>query len=383
VYDVVVTGGSIAGSATAIHLARRGRSVLIVERAEFPRRKTCGEGLFPYGVAELERLGVLDDPALRTAPLRRLRFNAGGHTASAPLGRQRQGLGIQRDLLDAALLDRARAAGVEVCTGVAVRGLETERSHVAALDTSAGTIAARAFVAADGLNSRLRRVAGLDAAHRASRYGVSAHVALDCDPGDAVDVYFHDGFEVYRTPTGPRTANIAVLLEKRRMAAFRGRLAAAFLDILEGHPAMDGADGLADAPLAAGPFPRACIRAWKGNLVLVGDAAGFFDGISGDGMSSALATAPLAARAVDSFLDSGGYDGFRAYDRQRRAAARNSHLLARLSLTLARRPPLARMAVRNLARRPDSFARLTAIAADGASPRTLRPRDLSALALGL
>ncbi|HEY8745294.1 MAG TPA: FAD-dependent oxidoreductase, partial [Chloroflexota bacterium] len=57
--DVVVVGASVAGATTAVHLARAGHSVLLLERSTAPRRKACGEGLFPAGVAELERLGVL------------------------------------------------------------------------------------------------------------------------------------------------------------------------------------------------------------------------------------------------------------------------------------------------------------------------------------
>lgn len=381
-HDVVVIGGSLAGAATAIHLARHGRSVLIVDRAVFPRRKACGEGLFPYGVAELERLGIPSEVLAETVPLRELRFHAGHATAVAPIGGA-EGLGIRREVLDAAVLSLAANCGVEIRTGVTVNGLVTERGRVATLDTSQGAIGARAFVAADGLQSRMRRLAGLDGFRVGSRYGVSAHVVLPRAPEPAVDVFFHDGYEVYRTPIGARTANVAILLEKPQMARFAGRLAEAYRMMLQDHPAIGTPVQLEDAPLAAGPFPRDCWRSWRGNLVLVGDAAGFFDGISGDGMSAALVTARLCASAVGEFLNADGYDAFRAYETRHRRVGRNANLLARLSLSLARRPAAARFAVRNMERQPQTFARLVEIGAGGAGLRSLRPRDLLALTLGL
>lgn len=382
-HDVVIAGGGLAGAALAIHLAERGRSVLVLEKGARERRKACGEGLFPYGAAELERLGVLERVERAGSPLRQLRFHAGGHTATATLGQGRPGLGIRRDVLDSAVRRRAEEAGVEVRTGITVNGLVIEGRQVAAFETDAGCIAGRAFAGADGLHSRVRRLARLEAGAPGKRYGVSAHVRLDRDPGDAVDVYFHEGYEVYRTPTGERSANVALLLEKRQMRALSGRLAEGYAALLRGHAAMQHATGLADSPLVAGPFPRRCSRAWRANLVLTGDAAGFFDGISGDGMSAALAMAPPAAFALDQYLDTGSYEAFRAYERERRRSVRDSNALARLSLTLARRPVLARMAVRNLGRRPAAFSHLAAIAADRSGFGSLGPRDLGGLLFGL
>ena len=113
-FDVVIAGAGVAGSATAIHLARRGRKVLLVDRSAFPRRKACGEGLFPAGVRELGDLGVLDrlEPA---TVLEGLRFEGYGLSARAALSdRGGQALGIRRDLLDAALIEQAKRAGAHV-----------------------------------------------------------------------------------------------------------------------------------------------------------------------------------------------------------------------------------------------------------------------------
>ncbi len=379
-HDVVIAGASVAGAATAIHLTRLGRRVLLVDRAPFPRRKACGEGLFPAGVRELERLDVLERLRDSTQPLSAVRFIAGDSEVAASF-RSGHGLGLERTVLDAALLSRACDAGVEVTTGVTVTGLVVSGGRVAALSTSAGPMPGRAFVAADGLHSRLRRRAGLDARTRPRRYGVTAHVAA-ASPADEVRVHVLPGYEVYFTPTGQGHANVAILAGRGVMRSFAGRAGAAFRELLAPIPELGGAVDLLDAPIAAGPFPARCTRAWRANLVLAGDAAGFFDGISGEGMSAALVSARDCAAAISEYLDSGDYSPLRGYDRLRRAVVRNSNLVSRLALVIAARPALARRAVANLALRPATFEKLVAINTGEAPLRALRPSDLSALLLG-
>lgn len=382
-HDVVIVGASIAGAATAIALAERGRDVLIIERAREWRRKACGEGLFPTGVRELERLGLAAELCERGAPIAGVRFHAGGFVAEAPLG-DGHGLGIQRGELDRALLARAEAAGVALRRGEAVTRLSVSgRRATGAVLANGEGVDAHVVVGADGLHSRIRRLAGLETSTRGSRYGVSAHTRTVDPLPPFVEVYFEGGHELYVTPVGDRLANVAVLTGKAGMRRFAGNLEAEFASLLGEHAAFRGGFELSDAPVAAGPFARGTRRAWRANVVLVGDAAGFFDGITGEGMSVALASAPLAAAAIDAYLRDGSFERLRRYDRERRAMVRNSNLLARVSLGLGSRHRLAALAVRNLGRRPDTFARLTAVNSGDAGLRSLRPRDAVALLAGL
>jgi flavin-dependent dehydrogenase len=394
-----VVGGSLAGAATAIHLARAGRSVVLLERNTSYRRKACGEGLFPGGVRELAALGVLDGVVRHSAPIEGVRFHAGtavaaarlGGTSFPPLPRSRErgfrgeggALGVRRELLDPLLLARAEAEGVEVRRGATARSLIIENGRATGVRTSEGDVAARVVVAADGLHSRLRRQAGLEARRRGDRYGVSAHLMLPAEPEPVVDVYFEAGYELYITPVGGRIVNAALLLRKAGMRRFAGDLPGEFERLLEAHRAVPAGSRVIDEPVAAGPFAVGCRRAWRANVVLAGDAAGFFDGISGEGMSLALASAGDCAAAIDAFLRDGDHGHFRGYDKRRRAMARNSNLLARVSLVLGSRAALAHLAVRNLARRPRTFTKLTAINSGELGLAALRPRDISALLLGL
>ncbi|MGI8927361.1 MAG: NAD(P)/FAD-dependent oxidoreductase [Tepidiformaceae bacterium] len=379
-HDVAIAGGSLAGAATAIHLAAAGHSVVILERASFPRRKPCGEGLFPAGVRELCALG-LGSLVTRGVALEAVRFIAGDACVTAGLADP--GLGIERALLDGALLERAVAAGVDVRTGVTVRGFVSEGGRATGLVTSAGLVPARAVVAADGLHSRLRRQAGLERAGNGARFGVSAHVAFAYPLPARVDVHFGRGRELYVTPVAAGVANVALLTRRAGMRVFAGARRPAFESLLATHPRFAGGFELLDEPLAAGPFWRHCSRPSRANFLLVGDAAGFHDGISGEGMSAALLSARAAASALDSYLASGSFEPFRRYDARRLAITRNSNLLARLSLFLGRDPRLARLAIANLARQPHTFARLLAVNAGEAPLSSLRLRDALALATGL
>jgi flavin-dependent dehydrogenase len=117
--------------------------------------------------------------------------------------------------------------------------------------------------------------------------------------------------------------------------------------------------------------------------VLAGDAAGFFDGVSGEGMSLALRTAPWCAAAIAAYLHTGDERAFATYDRRRRSAAHNSELLARVTLALAHDRRIAAFAIRNMRRRPATFDRLVAISGGELPLHSLRPRDVPALLFGI
>src|SRR4051812_29341578 len=210
--DIVVVGGSVAGAATAIHLTRMGYTVQILEAAQFPRRKACGEGLSPKGVAELNALGLLPELLPHCSILTSLQFEIAGRSVESPVGGPgRPAIGIQREFLDATLLKLAVAEGIQVSEGVRVMGLVRARDGFEAVETDRGRVAARLFVAADGAGSRLRHAAGLDVPARRKRYGVSAHYRLPTPAGQRIEVHFRRGHEVYVTPVGESLVNVAVL----------------------------------------------------------------------------------------------------------------------------------------------------------------------------
>jgi flavin-dependent dehydrogenase len=384
VTEVLIVGASIAGAATAIHLSRLGHTVELIDRAQFPRRKPCGEGLFSAGVAELARLGVLPSLLPHVQVLTRLRLSFQGRSIEAPIGRPGcPVLGTQRSLLDSTLLDAAVESGADVRLGVRAISLIQGNGRFTGVETNKGVLNAGVIVAADGARSGLRRQAGLEREGRRKRYGLSAHFEVPQLPPPRVDVFLQAGYEVYVTPVGGSVVNCAVLMGGERARRLGGRLTEAYREMAEESGALAEGSVLMDEPLVAGPFPTEARQAWKDNLVLVGDAAGFYDGIAGDGMSLALVTARLCADAVDRFLRENRSDEFKAYARQRRALSRNPQLLAWVLLALAGHPAIGTRALENLSHHPATFAKLMRINQGECGFSSLRPRDLLAAFVGL
>lgn len=382
-HDVVIVGAGVAGSATAIHLARRGRSVLLLDRSSFPRRKACGEALFPQGRAELAALNVQTLLTGDSIELRAVRFTLGRRSAEARIGSQGPGaIGVSRLKLDSLLIDAARRAGAEIETGVPVRRLAREGRHYE-VEADGERADGKVIVAADGLRSGLRLQAGLNVNSAARRYGISAHALVAEALPARIDVYFERGYEVYVTPLGGSLVNVAVLLDHSRVDELAGRLREGFVSLVRSAPIGGVGVELVDEPLAVGPFPAKAKTMWRANLVLAGDAAGFFDPISGNGMTLALVSARHCASAIDAYLSTGSTEPLREYERRCRALARNSTMFARLILALAARPRLGSHVLGNLARAPRTFSKLAAINDGELGFGALTPRDLLAFAFGV
>lgn len=304
VADVAIAGAGPAGSALAIELGRRGVRVVLYEKSRHPRLKACGEGLLPHGVAAISAIA-----GLPTAPrIRGLRFVAGGAsvTADFPAG---FGLVVRRDRFDAWLFEKAAAtANVDARMATAYRyGGE------------------RFVVGADGRRSMFhRRLAAHPPARR--RVGLSAHIAGLDGVVDQVEVFFHRDGELYVAPSGGGEALVAALFHQRR---FRRD---GVMHLLNAIPELrDRARQvqLTTPVLAAAPLGVYVPRVVDRELLLIGDAAGAPDPITGDGIAMALASVSPAADAIES-------GDLRSYERTRLAMGRTADRLGRALLAVSR-----------------------------------------------
>jgi flavin-dependent dehydrogenase len=349
--DLLVVGGGPAGLATAIRARQSGLSVRLIDRARPPIDKACGEGLMPDGLARLRELGV-EPAAGGRAAFRGIRYFDGRLMAEGRfLGSS--GLGIRRVDLHRALLLRAGECGVETIWGVRAVALQEDGAM-----TDAGLLRARWIVAADGLHSRLRRAAGLDAAPaRRRRYGVRRHFAIE-PWSDFVEVHWGDGCEAYVTPAGPRRVGVAFLWGGRK---------GSFDRLVERFPALR--DRVSGAPVdsedrGAGPLEQRVRAVVRGNLALVGDASGYVDAITGEGLALAFHQAFAVVEAI-------GLGDLGAYAVAHRRLIRLPEVMTRLLLWVERHPRLRRRLIGALAADPALFSRLLSVHARELPPGRL------------
>src|SRR4051812_10618666 len=277
--DLVVAGGGPVGLATALYAARAGLDVEVREPRPGPVDKACGEGLMPAAVADLAALGV-DPPGHRLAGIRYL---GGGRTADAPF-RHGDGRGVRRTTLHRALADAVAEAGVKT-VGRAVGEVENREGHVLVDDEPV-----RYLVAADGLHSPVRRMLGLDRpVEGAKRHGLWVHVEL-APWTPFVEVHWAADSEAYVTPVADDLVGIAMLTERQ----------APFEQLLADHPLL--AERVGRRPLSrtrgAGPLRQRSVARTRGRVLLVGDAAGYVDALTGEGIALGLAQARAAVAAI-------------------------------------------------------------------------------------
>lgn len=310
--EVLVAGLGPAGAATAIRLARAGREVVAIDRARFPRPKTCSEYLSPETLRQLDLLGVLSRVEAAGRPLAGVTVHGprgarltGRFASAAATPFRRSGLSLARMVLDHALVEQARAEGVHVVEAATLLGLRYEQGAVAGAvvrhDGRLAEVRARLVVGADGLRSVTTRLVG--GWHRGSptRLAFVAHVAGVAGIADTAEMHVgRDGY-VGLNAIGGDLANVALVVPARRAAAARGDPTGFWHAALETFPGVRGRvprSGLIGPVRVTGPFAVRARRVTASGVLLVGDAADFFDPFTGEGICAALVGAELAAAAA-------------------------------------------------------------------------------------
>jgi flavin-dependent dehydrogenase len=359
--DVVIVGAGPAGAVAAIVLARAGARVCVVERAAFPRDKLCGDTVNPGTLTRLARLGLDGDLHARALRVDGMRLTGeGGVVIEGRYPRGQSGRAIVRRDLDSMLLQQAVAAGCELESGVAVRGAIIDERRGArtvggvtvGVNGGVRSIPARVTIAADGRHSTIAFSLGL-ANHppRPRRWAIGGYFENVSPPTINAEHAENVDQNTLRAQRALRCTSCFGEMHVRRnryigVAPVPGGLTNVCLVRPSGpgdHALADPAtlltcelagdpmlrDRFADArlvapPVVLGPLAVDAPRAALDGLLLAGDAAGFIDPMTGDGLRFAVHGGELAALAALQALEHGwtGVHARLATDRHRAFAGK-------------------------------------------------------------
>jgi flavin-dependent dehydrogenase len=345
-WDVFVVGGGPAGLATAIAARRHGLSVVVADGAIPPIDKPCGEGLMPDGVEALHQFGI-KIPDGEAYPFRGIRFVSGGTTAEARFPRG-TAYGIRRTHLHRIMADHAAASGVRMLWQAAVTGLHPEGALVAG-----ELVRARWVVGADGSGSRVRDWARLDrrgsdaTPEKNLRFAFRRHYRV-APWTDFMELHWGHQCQIYVTPVSQEEVCVALISSSPKL-----RLEDGLGEFPELYARLENAEPTS-SERGAITVTRRLPRVYRGRTVLVGDASGGVDAITGEGLCLAFRQAALLG---DCLLNG----NLAQYQDGHRTLIRRPALMARMMLFMAKHNHLRRRIMRVFQSSPRSFAGMLAM----------------------
>ena len=394
--DVAIVGGGPAGALLATLLARSGRRVVVLERSTSYRWRACGVFSSPASVDVLRAVGVGDEALDAVArPIPAMRVEARGEHFRLTYGDdgslRAPAVGFDRSRLDPLLLQVAADAGAEVVRGITVESAGP--GEVVARDRSGKrSLTARVVVGADGIRSVVARSLGVARPARLGpRTGLTFHVAdpQTTTPRDARMVVLDDGY-VGLAPVPGGRVNVGIVLGRswadRLRSAGAERTTAAILRSIPG-----AGDDPVDWPNAqrcdsiegAAPIGHRAVRRAGPGWLLVGDAAGFLDPFTGEGLHRTFVSARLAAATIDHALSSGSSVASRAlaeYDTAMTRRFRSKDAVSLLVQAFLANPRLFGHAARRLAARDEVRETMGLVMGDLVpASRALDPRFVATL----
>lgn len=346
--EVLVAGGGPAGLAAAIAARQAGFEVAVVDCAQPPIDKACGEGIMPDGLAALQALGIGVD-ARQAAPFRGIRFIHGQQSVEASFPGS-VGYGIPRTVLHQWLVDRAAGCGVWLHWGRRITGLSPD-----GLLVEGRVVPSQWLICADGQNSKLRKLAGLEPATPPRyRFGFRRHYHV-APWSDFVEVYWSGCGQMYVTPVGDDQVCVALITSHKDLRFDAALRSFPQLTARLGHTKVMG------STIGAISASRTLRVVHSGSIALIGEAAGSVDAITGEGLAIAFQQAIALANAMRA-------GDLMAYERVHSRITRMPRRMAALMLLMDKRRWLRERAFRALAAEPHFFQRMLAMHTGTLSP---------------
>ena len=364
-FDVAIVGAGPAGSSAAIHLARKGYSVALLDKEQFPREKLCGDFLNPINWPLLRELEidreVLACPHEKVTTFRFTSFS--GEEAEVPLPGSEDGklfgLGVRRFDLDYVLLKKSKSEGATLLQECKLTDLKKETQSWLLRFDPAGSIEglrARVLIGADGRNSWVAHRLGLAGPGTMQGRSVGFQFCLTGSNRDSgkVEIHLFPGGYAGIVGLGGDTMNLCLAIEKDRLRD--GRPEPFLLDTCLPQNSRLG-EVLRGARVSemrsTYPVYFPSRRAFDERVLLVGDAARVNEPVTGEGIYFALKSGALAARTIDEAFRTRNLSGsyLRSYERECRLAFRTRRGINALIRWLIYRPALLSPLIRYSKRR--------------------------------
>jgi 2-polyprenyl-6-methoxyphenol hydroxylase-like FAD-dependent oxidoreductase len=376
-YDAIVIGARVAGSPTAMLLARKGYRVLAVDHATFPSDTLSTHIVHAPGIAALHRWGLLDRlVATGCPPIATYSFDFGPFSIS---GRPRPVEGIdlayapRRTVLDALLLDAARDAGVEVREGHHVDGLVMDPDgDVRGIRTVEGEATAQIVIGADGRNSQVARAVRAEEYHTKPRLQYAFYTYFSGLPTQGMETYIRPDRGFACAPTHDDLTMVVMGWPYAEARAFKADVPGNFRKTLELVPdvaaRMRGARQV--APFLGGAVPGWFRTPYGRGWALVGDAGYNKDPITAQGISDAFLDAERCAAAVDGWLGDGKpyADVMGAWHQERDAKALPIYEFTSQMATLEPPPPELQQLLAAMAGNQPAMDGFVSVVAGSVSP---------------
>ncbi len=331
-YDVAIAGGGPAGSAAAWKAVQAGARVILLDKAEFPRDKPCGDGLTPRAVSYLQKMGLADEVARFHRLNRATNFSPSEWELSFPRrpGMPDHGHAIRRTQLDTMLLKHAESAGAEVRQSAEVTGaVLDDDGRVRGVKLKSGEqVLADAVIAADGTYSPVKRSLRLESKYNGySAIAIRAEMSANRPDSDSLDIHLkisHRGDQLpgygWVFPLGGGRVNVGlgyVNSYKRWHEINAAQLLGEFMARLPREWELPAVDELQKSKaLQAWRLPMGFTTwpPWRPGVLFAGDALGAARPVSGAGISKALQSGLAAGECAVAALTNSGPDDFTNYE---------------------------------------------------------------------